>query len=132
MSKYSFNKNPTCPWCDHEQQDCWDYRWPLEDDYTTEIECGSCEKKISVTQHLEVTYSTTGIGCEKHLLDFNGMYCDLWNSTPQILNFECKYCKREYYDWQLDGGKHEKLKKHQYEFIGRAKEVMEARESRNL
>ena len=48
-----------CPYCKYEFTDSWEV--PFDDesmDDTREVTCGSCDKKIEVTRHIRVTYST--------------------------------------------------------------------------
>ena len=126
MTTYSQNSVPKCPWCDADIEDVHDYKFKFEDEYEEEITCPSCGKNISVTTTIDVTYSTKAIGCEKHTLDFKKGYSHYYYTTkePKVLLFECTKCRNEFYDWQLSGGKHEKIKKHQYEFVGTANDLM--------
>lgn len=110
-----------CPWCNHEITDLWEYN--LNDGDVHEIECGNCEKKVNLHLSVSYDYKAEATGCEKHAFDIG----DYWFSGATFLNVKCTLCKNEFYDHALAGGKHQKLTRDQYEFVGRAKEEAEKR-----
>lgn len=106
--KYWHNQAPVCPYCDHKNEDWWDGGIRCEDGYRTEIGCHSCGKEYEVVVGVEVVFTTAGTFCDKHRLFLN---------SPLVKEYECEICKRQWYDWQLAGGKHEALRLDQYEII---------------
>jgi transcription elongation factor Elf1 len=54
----SWEKEVTCPWCGHKQDECHEY----EDG---EEECEDCGRNFDLTINEMVTYSTTKIGPKK-------------------------------------------------------------------
>jgi len=53
-----YENPPICPWCEQIADDIpWD--WNLSDGESAEAECAHCEKPITITCNISVTYSTT-------------------------------------------------------------------------
>jgi len=63
-------------------------------------------------------YSIEAVGCEIHALDLNHDF--VAKDGRRMTEFKCTLCSHEVYDWQLENGKHPKLKRSQYEFVGKA------------
>lgn len=111
-----------CPWCGYEIGDLWKYS--LDDGEDTETECPSCEKKINISLAISYDYTIKRSGCSHHTLD---MHPTFWWEGCSVTEFQCTNCHTDYYDWMLPGGKHPKLKEGQFEFVGKAIKVAEAK-----
>ena len=107
MSKYCYNELPLCPYCDKEDTDTDIYGLRFDGDSTTK-DCPHFEKEYNVTMHVSYEYSTLGIACNNH---------KLFLKAPYAMLYGCTVCKREYYDWQLAGGKHQQLTELEYEIV---------------
>lgn len=104
--QYWGKSEPICPYCDCKHPDWWEViENPLSDELV-EMDCNSCGKTFSVQPATSITFSTNG-DCEVHELA-----CD--HITPSAKHYVCQVCATEFYDWYLEGGEYEKLKKHQY------------------
>jgi len=57
---HEYTKKITCPYCDHEFSDSWEYN----DNDGDEIECVSCERSFTLQVHFDVQYSTERLTCE--------------------------------------------------------------------
>lgn len=71
----------TCPYCDYEISDSWEYG--NQDDHTEEIKC-QCGKTFTMKVSVEVSYNTYAICGEDHpwkYIEVNGSQCR-----------ECKAC----------------------------------------
>ena len=62
-----FNNNPkdqrfrlsvTCPYCNYEEDDSWDYFGMYGTDFVFETDCLRCDKKFKVNINAEVSYCT--------------------------------------------------------------------------
>ena len=49
---------PTCPWCGHNHDPCWEYG----SRECVDTECHSCGKPILMIRHISVSYSVRKIG----------------------------------------------------------------------
>lgn len=61
MSDLDFWRNADyikCPHCMINIDDLFDYEFPIQHEYNTEIDCPECEEKIFVTQYIEFRYSS--------------------------------------------------------------------------
>lgn len=56
--EHNNEKNITCPYCDWEDRDSWEFD---EDDGI--VTCGNCEKEFNVSRMVEVFYSSSKISC---------------------------------------------------------------------
>lgn len=43
-----------CPHCGTKISDLWDYNWTHAE--TVEVECGECNKPLTIERHVSVTY----------------------------------------------------------------------------
>lgn len=112
-------KDNKCPWCDFEQDELWEY--DLDDGDDVDSECGSCGKGINIRLSISYDYKVSAIGCDNHTLEI-GPY---WHSGfTEFLHLKCTECKEEFYDWQLPGGRHPKLKEGQFSLIAEAQEAL--------
>jgi hypothetical protein len=50
------NRDPICPHCGHVFRDAWDL--DLDDEQSTDTECGECERTFRIICHVKVTYTT--------------------------------------------------------------------------
>lgn len=57
MSNHEWADEITCPYCEYETVDSWDYKA----DYG-ELECDECEKAFTYTRHIWINYETEKIG----------------------------------------------------------------------
>ena len=115
MGKYSkkqlYGDEIKCPYCDTVIYDD-DYNFVSEG--THETECPECCKKFEIETHVSVDYATRG-SCA----DNNELPHELYEE-PQFLSdkptgrYHCIKCQREYYDFNLVGGKYPKLKEGNY------------------
>lgn len=55
--KHHGTQNIVCPYCDHENDDVWDYIDSGYNDYE-DVECPQCGREFQVTIHREITFST--------------------------------------------------------------------------
>lgn len=95
-----------CPYCTAGQFD-----HELYDEDTYEYECGMCEKKFKVTVTISIDYYAFG-SCK--LNEEMPHQLKLRHKGADFLIYNCKKCRQEFYDWQLEGGKHQKLKSDEY------------------
>lgn len=58
-----YTNYPICPHCGKSQPDPWEHE--LGEDESTEDYCWNCDKKMKITCHVSVTYSTKKIEEEK-------------------------------------------------------------------
>lgn len=107
--QYWGKEEPICPYCDHVEQDCWEQIPNPMSEETQEINCGSCGKDYFCDPCVSVTYTTYG-DCEIHQLEKD------YEAGGAVL-YICQTCAVEVYDWDLEGGKYEKFKKHQYQIL---------------
>jgi len=56
MFKYEYTDLPKCPYCDHEEEDWWE--WDLENQYDKTVGCTNCEKSFVVLMDLNPTFSS--------------------------------------------------------------------------
>lgn len=134
MSRQKYNKEIICPYCDHKHEDSYEYfNYRSCDGDTTEIECANCEGEFEVEVHISWEFSSTIKSCKKHKLDFDKytnltIALDGFDKAKYIM-FECKNCFEEFYDWHLPKGQYPKMKEGQFEFVGKAKELMNKEKS---
>jgi len=57
--EHKYQKEITCPYCNHEEFDSWQFT-----EESGLHACGSCEREFNVSRDIEVTYSTSKIDCE--------------------------------------------------------------------
>lgn len=105
-SSLSYNPEPVCPYCGYKDQDFIESGF--QDGEHCENSCPQCEKQYKVEAHVRVEFSTRGICTEPHRLH-KGMF----KSSP----FECESCHEEFYDWQLPGGMHPRLKEGEFVIV---------------
>lgn len=123
MSRQKYNKEIVCPHCDHKHEDSYDYfSYRSCDGDVREIECADCEKEFEVTIHISWKYSSTINNCEFHSLK-------LRYTLDGFILFECTNCFEEFYDIDLPSGRYPKMKDGEFEFVGKAKELMNKEKS---
>lgn len=98
--------DPKCPYCSHTIDT--DERY---EDGEDEIECGECEKKLILNTSISIDHEVQGD-------------CRLNNELPHVLveepmcfldskptgRFNCKKCKKLFYDFQMPGAAYPCLK----------------------
>lgn len=52
-----------CPWCGHIERDSWE--WGADADSGLDIECGACERPISITRNVFISWSARKIRSEE-------------------------------------------------------------------
>ena len=61
--KYWGNKGfILCPHCEYKISDVWDYEFPIQDGYESEIDCPDCFGRICVMQSIETRYTSSKRG----------------------------------------------------------------------
>ncbi len=103
------NKKPVCPWCFHELQDLG-YGIPDHDGETVALDCESCGKKYESMTVVDYSFTTSAIGCEKHMLVL------VWKNEHDE-RYECKLCLAEFYNWEFPDGRYPRLKTGEYEIV---------------
>ena len=112
MSKYSYNDQPICPYCDWTSEDPMVWSELGISDKQEEISvicCPNCSKKFEITTHVSWNFTTIGLDCPKHQL--KKIY---ENSEGSIIRYICQTCKKEIYSFELENGKYQKYNKNQY------------------
>lgn len=100
------NRYPVCPYCKANQDEY--YRNSETTDF--DGECCNCGKKIIIGTRIEALYDTVG-DCKLN----NELPHELFLTWPEeIMQYKCKKCQREYYDWELPNGKYPKLSDGQF------------------
>ena len=101
---YFENDYPVCPYCDHVNEDTNVFYPQNHCEFSTG--CENCGKDFYCTVEAKYTYTTNG-NCNVHKL-----YKSVMSSS-----YTCQICASEFFGWDLNGGKFEKLKESQYEII---------------
>jgi len=118
MSEYSWRDTPVCPYCNWSTGDSCEWHElgiDSEQDAESEIQCPNCEKKFHVTTHVTWNFSTVGISCKRHKLKEKSRHILKDGSEP--IRYQCTECKKEIYNWSLEGGKYQEYTKDQYEIL---------------
>lgn len=104
------NSSPVCPYCKAKQEIECDFY----DNKTEQLPCQECGKTFTIYAFHNIEYCTKG-DCE-----ING---DLPHELVTIfqhketVQYRCRKCHGEVYNWQLPGGRHPRLVKGEFEII---------------
>lgn len=105
------NSSPVCPYCKEKQSI---EEWRISDESVQAKECDSCGKRYDVVIRVEYMFDTVG-SCEANKDLPHNLVCNF--ESDKTKKYGCVKCSREYYDWQLDGGKYQRITKDKYAII---------------
>jgi hypothetical protein len=89
IKKYKENQI-TCPYCGWEDTDSWESGLDSDGD-NTEINCSECEKKFTVTLHIDYSYSSDGL-CIENDDEHNWDYFDHTTDGKRCCGRHCLTC----------------------------------------
>ncbi len=83
----------TCPYCNYEFSDSWEFGSLQRDGDSEVMECDECEKKFNVNFNVETSYTSRGL-CDENKNKHNWEYFDHVTDGERNYGRKCLTCDK--------------------------------------
>ena len=98
----------TCPYCNYEYGDSWEYSSLRYDGDSEEMECDECGKKFYVQFNVETSYTSNGL-CKENNEEHNWKYFDHTTKGKRCYGRKCLTCGKYEFEKELKKGAEDEM-----------------------